>query len=254
MGILHKLVYVLGKIDPETETSNTYWRMLQKKKAENEKSSTLDVKDKALREEKLIEINQIFEDNTSDYGRKLYLIENCIYGVDIQPIAVQISKLRFFISLVVDQKETDGKNRGIRPLPNLETKFVAANTLIGLQKPEGINFRSQQIIAREAVLWQKRHGHFGARTRTQKQNFQKKDKAMRKKIAHFIRADYAIYEQDIQKQIAQLQEQLALPRMTIKNTLLKAKYEKAFKEIEKKIDRLQQGLLCSSAIDDSANK
>ncbi len=62
--------------------------------------------------------------------RKLYLIENCIYGIDIQPIAVQIAKLRFFISLIIDQnKQEDKENFGIRSLPNLETKFVAANTL-----------------------------------------------------------------------------------------------------------------------------
>lgn len=59
---------------------------------------------------------------------------NCIYGVDIQPIAIQISKLRFFISLVVDQITNNNPvdNFGIRPLPNLEAKFVAANTLIGI--------------------------------------------------------------------------------------------------------------------------
>ena len=56
--------------------------------------------------------------------------------MDIQPIAVQIAKLRFFISLMVDQTVDDKRpNRGIRPLPNLETKFVAANTLIGIARP-----------------------------------------------------------------------------------------------------------------------
>lgn len=74
-----------------------------------------------------------------DYARKLFLIENCIYGVDIQNIAVQISKLRFFISLMVDQWVDEKKpNRGILSLPNLETKFVAANTLIGLDKEKNL--------------------------------------------------------------------------------------------------------------------
>ena len=63
------------------------------------------------------------------------LIENCIYGVDIQPIATQIAKLRFFISLIVDQQmDPSRENYGVRPLPNLETKFVAANTLLGVEK------------------------------------------------------------------------------------------------------------------------
>ena len=87
-------------------------------------------------EQQITGINEAFEHNELDYGRKLYLIENCIYGVDIQPIAVQIAKMRFFISLIVDQKIDDAQpNRGVRPLPNLETKFVAANTLIGMNRP-----------------------------------------------------------------------------------------------------------------------
>ena len=75
----------------------------------------------------------------SDFGRKLYLIQNSIFGVDIQPIACQIAKLRFFISLTIEQEPTHrspADNFGIKPLPNLETRFVAANTLIGLQLSE----------------------------------------------------------------------------------------------------------------------
>ncbi|NYT26963.1 MAG: hypothetical protein H0A76_03035 [Candidatus Thiodubiliella endoseptemdiera] len=47
------------------------------------------------------------------------LIENCIYGVDIQPIAIQICKLRFFISLTIEQKPNSNKdnNYGIKALP-----------------------------------------------------------------------------------------------------------------------------------------
>ena len=104
--------------------------------------------------EKSIEsIEDAFQNNELDYGRKLYLIENCIYGVDIQPIAVQIAKLRFFISLIVDQKvNADRPNLGIRPLPNLETKFVAANTLIGIDKPQQMMLRNPQIDKKEHVF------------------------------------------------------------------------------------------------------
>jgi len=55
--------------------------------------------------------------------------------VDIQPVAVQIAKLRFFIALVVDQRISPREdNYGILALPNLETKIVAANTLMGLKR------------------------------------------------------------------------------------------------------------------------
>lgn len=78
-----------------------------------------------------------------EYKAKMHLIEKCIYGVDIQNIAVQISKLRFFISLICEQTPNPSvpeQNFNIAPLPNLETRFVAANTLINLKKDTSINF------------------------------------------------------------------------------------------------------------------
>jgi len=104
MGILHKLVHILQKLDPE----NLFWKELQRKKAIKDTEKAYKIGDKDEREKRLIEINDIFENNSGDYGRKLFLIENCIYGIDIQPIAVQISKLRFFISLIIDQKANKG--------------------------------------------------------------------------------------------------------------------------------------------------
>ena len=82
-------------------------------------------------------MRRIIEDKlhkgNEQYIRKLTVIQDSIYGVDIQPIAVEIAKLRCFLSLVVDELVLDNEeNRGVEPLPNLEFKFVAANTLIGL--------------------------------------------------------------------------------------------------------------------------
>ena len=85
MGILHKLVHVLHKLDPK----NALWKQKQIEKAQLQD-------DVAIRDQLVNDIEEAFESNELDYGRKLYLIENCIYGIDIQPIATQISKLRFF--------------------------------------------------------------------------------------------------------------------------------------------------------------
>ncbi len=124
MGLLHKLVYVLRKLDPD----NSQWKALQIARANA-------IEDAKERESELADIEDAFA-NEADYARKLYVIQNCLYGVDIQPIAVQIAKLRCFISLIVDDKVDETKpNRGIRPLPNLETKFVAAHSLIGIDRP-----------------------------------------------------------------------------------------------------------------------
>jgi adenine-specific DNA-methyltransferase len=186
MGILHKMVHLLQKLDPE----NKLWKALQRQKAMEETEAAFNIGDKEERGKRLAEINDVFENNASDYGRKLYLIENCIYGIDIQPIAVQISKLRFFISLVIDQnKQASKENFGIRSLPNLETKFVAANTLIGLDKPElksGDMFLQEtyeKIKVLSSELKGVRHKYFSANNRPEKQKLQGKDKLLRKKIS-----------------------------------------------------------------------
>ena len=69
------------------------------------------------------------------YRKKLEILQKVIYGVDIQPTAVQIAVLRLFLSLIQEIVPNKAKdNYGIEPLPNLETKFVCANTLIGLKQ------------------------------------------------------------------------------------------------------------------------
>ncbi|MDD3860669.1 MAG: restriction endonuclease subunit M, partial [Bacteroidales bacterium] len=102
MGALQKLVHVLAKLDSD----NTIWYKIQKEIAIRDTATAYDIGDGEERKMRLKIIEDAFEKgiNDPDYARKLFLIENCMYGVDIQPIAMQISKLRFFISLLVDQK------------------------------------------------------------------------------------------------------------------------------------------------------
>ncbi|WP_121515293.1 TaqI-like C-terminal specificity domain-containing protein [Petrotoga sp. HKA.pet.4.5] len=181
MGVLHKLVSALQKLDPE----NKDWRELQYQKAIRESEEVFRQGDKSQREERLKEINETFDEgiNYPDYARKLYLIENCIYGIDIQPIAIQISKLRFFISLVLDQKvDSNKENLGIRALPNLETRFVAANTLLGLDKPLHL-FYTDKIKELEDEIKFLRHKYFQAKTRWEKLDYQNKDKELRELLA-----------------------------------------------------------------------
>jgi hypothetical protein len=185
MGILHKLVHILHKLDPDNEK----WRELQRQKAIKETEAAFQIGNRQEREDRLKEISDIFENNSDDYGRKLYLIENCIYGVDIQPIATQISKLRFFISLIVDQKSNKDKaaNYGIRPLPNLETKFVAANTLIGIEKPQvgsiaGSLFDNQEVKILEEKIKDVRHRLFSAKTPSTKRKLREEDQNLREEM------------------------------------------------------------------------
>lgn len=172
MGILHKLVFILGKLDPQNER----WKQKQLDKLDSV----------SMREE----LERTFENNDDDYGRKLYLIENCIYGVDIQPIAIQISKLRFFISLICDQRTNKNKARncGIRPLPNLETKFVAANTLISLKKKQTL-LRNPEIDNKEAQIERLRKRYFSVRSRREKLKLQEQDRQLRMEIYQLLKAD-----------------------------------------------------------------
>jgi type I restriction-modification system DNA methylase subunit len=64
------------------------------------------------------------------YHFKRHAIQNCLYGVDIDAGAVEIAKLRLWLSLVVDEEEITL----IKPLPNLSYKIVAGNSLLGVGK------------------------------------------------------------------------------------------------------------------------
>ncbi|MBN2562797.1 MAG: N-6 DNA methylase [Phycisphaerae bacterium] len=172
MGILHKLVLALEKLDP----GNERWKAKQIAKLD----------DAVMREE----AERVFRENYDNYGRKLYLIENCIYGVDIQPIAVQIAKMRFFISLIVDQKvNPQAPNLGVRALPNLETRFVAANTLIGIERPKQMLLRNPEIDSKEAELRKVREKHFTAKTLKAKSKCRDDDKKLRAEIAGLLKTD-----------------------------------------------------------------
>ncbi len=66
----------------------------------------------------------------SPYHFKRQAIQNCLYGVDIDPGAVEIAKLRLWLSLVVDEEERET----IQPLPNLDYKIVQGNSLLSINK------------------------------------------------------------------------------------------------------------------------
>ncbi len=112
MGMLQKLVFILEKLDHDHQR----W-----------KNRILEDTPPAMRED----TRALLERSSAEHNWKLALIQHSIYGSDIQPIAVQIAKLRCFISLLVDFKVDDrAENKGVPSLPNLDFKFVAANSLI----------------------------------------------------------------------------------------------------------------------------
>ena len=197
MGVLHKLTLALRRLDP----GNDLWADLQRKQARRRAGEAFDTEDQADRDTELEDISATFERyRDSDFGRKLYLIQNGIYGVDIQPIATQIAKLRFFISLAIDQKPTGNMddNYGIKPLPNLETRFVAANSLLGLDRPAQMALGETDTVKElQYELDRNRERHFHAKMRQQKLGLRDEDKRLRQGLAAALReADFSAGDAD----------------------------------------------------------
>jgi type I restriction-modification system DNA methylase subunit len=71
----------------------------------------------------------------TSYHFKRHAIQASLYGVDIDPGAVEIAKLRLWLSLVVDEDDV----RHIKPLPNLDYKVVPGDSLLGFP------FRSARV-------------------------------------------------------------------------------------------------------------
>ena len=106
MSMLHKLTLALGRLDERNDALGS----LQKEMASERAAAAFDTSDQQERDDELKEISETFEKyRDSDFGRKLYLIQNSIFGVDIQPVATQIAKLRFFISLAIEQRPDYGE-------------------------------------------------------------------------------------------------------------------------------------------------
>ncbi len=187
MGILQQMTHMLRKLDP----TNQIWKqfMIDIALAKSRKAYELDAQQE--RDARLDDINQAFNYvvNDPDYARKLFLIENCIFGVDIQPIAIQISKLRFFISLVAEQKPTDNpiNNFGIRPLPNLEAKFVAANSLMPLSDTGNLITSSDEILNIKDSLAEANHKLFRAKRNAEKRILRQKITELRQSYANELK-------------------------------------------------------------------
>lgn len=198
MGALHRLVDLLQKLDPNNESwkrdrlaeARRYRELLEEAGADKDEIADCD--------SRIADIEKSFNTrfHALDFARKLYLIENCIYGVDIQPIATQIAKLRFFISLIVDQK-VDGTapNLGVRPLPNLETRLVAADTLIPIEKQSDLatgDLFSGDIDRLRADLARIRHEHFNARDPRKKAKWRESDAARREELAELLKKEHGL--------------------------------------------------------------
>jgi hypothetical protein len=127
MGMLEEMMQVLTTVDPEGKV----WV------AEMMKS-----KDEQFREH----ISEMFADGQIRYVKKLGLLRSCLFGVDLLEYAIEITKLRCWLSLIVEQRVDFSKeNYNLKPLPNLEFKFYKKNSLFRFYKDQNLNNLIDQI-------------------------------------------------------------------------------------------------------------
>ncbi len=196
MGILAKLFIALQKLDPD----NRRWREQNLAPLQQRLAGARKTPDPVQRDAEISDAEAALEKHKkdfadpayADYTRKLYLIEKCIFGSDIQPIAVQIAKLRFFIALIVSQPIDRNKpNWNITPLPNLETKIVAANTLFGVPRhgAQGSLLDDPAIAEKEAELRDANAAYFTARTRATKKRRKEKVQKLHEELVALLKRD-----------------------------------------------------------------
>ncbi|MEA3420681.1 MAG: DNA methyltransferase, partial [Acidobacteriota bacterium] len=102
------------------------------------------------------------EKDRTNYNFKRRAIQNCLYGVDIDPGAVEIAKLRLWLSLVVDEEDI----KQIQPLPNLDYKIVCGNSLVGVER----NMFNNELFQKLEVL---KPPYFDETNAKKKQEFRK---------------------------------------------------------------------------------
>ena len=210
MGMLQQMVHILQQVDPD----NSQWREVLLNMAVDESRRAFGIVDEEERRKKLKEIEETFNNglNSPDYTRKLYIIESCIYGVDIQPIAMLISRLRFFITLICEQtdiqRDKPELNFGIKTLPNLESKFVAANSLIDADihqyNEDWTNDEVLALLKNELIAIRRRH--FYTRKRSEKIRLLREDESKRKQIHQHINR---LVGEPNEAKILTLQQQIA---------------------------------------------
>jgi len=127
MGMLEEMMQVLDIVDPDGKV----WV------AEMMKS-----KDESFRNH----IAEMYADGQIRYVKKLGLLRNCLFGVDLLEYAIEITKLRCWLSLIVEQRVDFSKeNYNLKPLPNLEFKFYKKNSLFRFYKDQNLNNLIDQI-------------------------------------------------------------------------------------------------------------
>lgn len=168
----------------------------------------------------------MYNNERSPYSLKLQTIKNCIFAADIEPSAVDITQLRLWLSLVIDDEinpeansPLDGHKNPI-PLPNLECNIVCGNSLV--DEFEGIKL----INFNDAI---------GTSKSNQQQNmFQNAFDAILPSLLEaqdaLFRCDDITKKQELKNTIESLKDEIVKTQMTMDNTGKFERYLEARRE------------------------
>ncbi len=182
------------------------------------------------------------------------IIQNSIYGVDIEKGAVDIAQLRFWLALVVDETEP-------QPLPNLDYKIMQGNSLLesfeGIDLSETALFKEPKITVVQQSMFEEPKADYGFSEENRadikqliKDYFKVEDKEEKTKIhkaidrivRDHIDKSLEFYENKLLIEIATFQEKLdkKLERLNDKQKEIYLSKSKEVKEIEKRKKQLEQ--------------
>ena len=164
MGILQRIFILIERIDPE----HKYYK----------KTLLNSIPDDYARRK----FEEYAKNEQFDYAYKMKILKDCIYGVDIQESATEISRLRAFLSLIVEEKIDDTQdNRGIEALPNLQFQFITANSLKPVRDTNetiGVDIFDQLVLIVEEIS---KH-YFSAHDKATKLQYKQRFEGWRKLV------------------------------------------------------------------------
>ncbi len=155
LGMLQRLVCMLAKLDPH----NVQWKRCQRARvriamraAAQIAGNTTRARTLRMLRAQLAEIETICAHGEPDYARKFFLLQHCLYGIDIQPDAVRLARWRCHLALRADRRTgLMSKRAGKRPLPKLAPHIVVGDGLRGSRR------RFDIVIGNPPYLGEKGH-------------------------------------------------------------------------------------------------
>lgn len=110
------------------------------------------------------EVERINHHPSAEYFIKKSIIVNNLFGVDIMEEAVEICKLRLFLTLIASVERDDSKdNFGVEPLPDIDFNILAGNTLVGYTSIADIDRLWQEVeLGSSTLAFEKDHSKLRA--------------------------------------------------------------------------------------------